>query len=288
VKATASGALMGTPAYMAPEQIRGDAVDFRSDLFALGIVLYELATGAHPFSGSSPASTIARILETHPPGVADRVPAMLANAAGLGDLDRIIRKCLEKAPDARYRSTHDLVGDLERAGSRDAAKARERGDASAAQTEIRAQPELGPIDVATPRRRAIWWWQFHQAMASAGYVVMLVPLWLARRWTPGTPATVLFILGLAAVLVAATLRLHVWFAVRELPGESSAQRAHARVWIRLADVIVVLVLLLSSSLAFRSDVGIAALFLTAAIAALVASAIIEPATTRAAFGRSGR
>ncbi|HKW02388.1 MAG TPA: serine/threonine-protein kinase, partial [Vicinamibacterales bacterium] len=261
------GALLGTPAYMSPEQIRGDAVDFRSDLFALGILMYELATGAPPFSGSNPASTIAKILETEPPHVTERVPAMLSGAAGLGDLDRVIARCLQKAPDARYRSTHDLVAHLERARSADSGERH--------QTPTRQQPS-----------RTLAWWQFHQAAASVGYLVMLVPLWLARTGTPGAASTTLFFVGLAAVLVATTLRLHVWFAVRELPGESSSQRARAGAWIRLADVVFVLVLVASSALAFDAHVEMAVLFLAAAIGALVSFAIIEPATARAAFSRT--
>ena len=260
-----SAAVIGTPAYMSPEQIRGDAVDFRSDVFALGILLYELATGAHPFAASNAASTIARILENAAPRVVDRVPAMLARAAELGELDRIIARCLEKAPDARYRSTQELIAELERAKADETATSRSR-----------AEP-------AEPRRRALVWWQFHQGMASLAYLVMLVPLWLARQWTPGVPDAVLFFVALAAVLVATTLRLHLWFTVRELPGESGAQRAHAGRWIRVADIVFALVLAASSALAFQDHVEVAVLFLTAAVGVLVAFAIIEPATTRAAF-----
>ena len=269
---TAEGALLGTPAYMSPEQIRGDAVDFRTDLFALGVMLYELATGAHPFAGSDPASTIARILESQPAHVTDRVPAMLSTAAGLGDLDRIIARCLEKHPDARYQSTGDLVGELERAKAGGAAEPRSPAEAAAE----------GPR-----RRRALGWWQFHQAAASVGYLAMLVPLWLARRWTPGLPDAALFLVGLAATLIATTLRLHVWFAVRELPGESGVQRTQAGRWIRLADVVFVLVLAASSALAFQGHLEMAVLFLAAAVGALVAFTVIEPATTRAAFGDAG-
>jgi len=266
---TAEGALLGTPAYMSPEQIRGDAVDFRTDLFALGIMLYELATGAHPFAGSNAASTIARILEIQPPHITDRVPAMLSTAVGLGDLDRIIARCLEKHPDARYQSTQELVRALE------VAKA---GPAEAAQRRRRTE--------TTPRRgREVWWWQFHQAAASVGYLAMLLPLWLARSWTPGLPDAVLFLVGLAAALIATTLRLHVWFAVRELPEESGMQRVQAGRWIRLADVVFVIVLAVSSAFAFQGHVEMAVLFLTAAVGVLIAFAIVEPATARAAFGR---
>src|SRR5262249_34928665 len=156
------------------------------------------------------ASTIARILETEPPHVTDRVPAMLAGAAGLGDLDRIITTCLQKAPDARFRSTQELVVALENAKAGAAPESRSPAEAP----EARSQTN----DLPMPLRRAVWWWQLHQAIASFGYLAMLIPLWLARTWTRGVPTATLFFVGLAAVLVATTLRLHVWFAVRELPG----------------------------------------------------------------------
>lgn len=195
---------------------------------------------------------------------------MLAAAPGLGELNRIVARCLEKSPDARYRSTHDLVAELEQIDS---------VRASSANQPASRTPQAGQI----PTRRALVWWQFHQAMASLGYVAMLVPLWLARGWTSSGAATVLFFIALAAVLVATTLRLHVWFAVRELPRESGAQRARAAAWIRLADIVFVLVLFASSALAFGEHTEVAVLFVTAAIGALVAFAVIEPATTRAAF-----
>jgi hypothetical protein len=191
---------------------------------------------------------------------------------GLGDLDRIIARCLEKHPDARYQSTQDLVAALEEAKAGGAAEPRSHGEAAA--------------DLP-PRRRALGWWQFHQAAASVGYLGMLVPLWLARSWAPGLPDAALFLVGLAAALIATTLRLHVWFAVRELPGESGVQRAQAERWIRLADVVFVLVLVVSSALAFQGHLEMAVLFLAAAVGTLVAFAVIEPATTRAAFGDAG-
>jgi len=265
---TGTGLAIGTPAYMSPEQIRGDAVDFRSDLFSLGVVLYELATGAHPFPGSNAASTIARILETEPPQLSARVPAEFAGAAGLGGLEAVILACLQKAPDARFRSTPELVAALARA--RDAA--------------AEAKPESARASVRPlPTRQALWWWQLHQAMASLGYAVMLVPLWQARNWTPGLPGTALFLAGLAAVLVASTLRLNLWFAVRELPAESAAQRTRAARWIRIADVLFVVVFAIAGAIALDGHSGMAVLFVTAALGALVAFTIIEPATARAAF-----
>ena len=104
---TNEGMAVGTIAYMSPEQLQGKAVDARSDVFSFGALLYELATGIHPFSGDSTASTIARILTSEPPSILTAKPIVP------GELDRIVRKCLKKDARERYQSTRDLVIDLE-------------------------------------------------------------------------------------------------------------------------------------------------------------------------------
>jgi eukaryotic-like serine/threonine-protein kinase len=99
---TAEGTLVGTFHYMAPEQAEGREADERSDIFALGAVLYEMATGRRAFDGSSPASVIAAVLEREPPPIASLQP--LAPAA----LDDLVRGCLAKDPDERWQSAHDV------------------------------------------------------------------------------------------------------------------------------------------------------------------------------------
>jgi serine/threonine-protein kinase len=103
---TAAGAVLGTVRYMSPEQARGKDVDTRSDLFSLGVVLYEMATGQPPFGGAGPVDTIDAILN-HPPAVPARADHELT-----GELERIIRKCLEKDPENRYQTPRDLLVDL--------------------------------------------------------------------------------------------------------------------------------------------------------------------------------
>src|SRR5262249_49643297 len=95
---TTPGVVLGTVGYMSPEQVRGDAVDHRSDLFAYGVVLYEMLSGRRAFTRATAAETLAAILKDTPPEIdADgtRIPPAL---------DRIVQRCLEKDPSQRFQS----------------------------------------------------------------------------------------------------------------------------------------------------------------------------------------
>ncbi len=104
---TAEGTIVGTFQYMAPEQLEGKEADSRADLWALGCVLYEMATGKRAFEGTSQASLIAAILKETPRPISELQP--LAPPA----LERIVKHCLEKDPDERLQSARDLAFDLE-------------------------------------------------------------------------------------------------------------------------------------------------------------------------------
>ena len=98
----------GTLPYMAPEQLRGKKVDVRADIYALGTVLYEVATGERPFRGKPATQLIDEILHRRP------MPPISLNAQLSPELDRIILKCLDKAPESRYQSAKELAVDLRR------------------------------------------------------------------------------------------------------------------------------------------------------------------------------
>src|SRR6267142_731329 len=100
------GQVLGTVPYMSPEQIRGEVVDARSDLFALGIILYELATGRRPFSGLTPADVSSSILRDVP------VPVITLRSDLPRDLNRIIARCLEKSPRDRFQTARDVSNEL--------------------------------------------------------------------------------------------------------------------------------------------------------------------------------
>ncbi len=99
---TQAGVVMGTPAYMSPEQVSGRALDHRSDIFSLGVVLHEMATGRRPFDGASSAELISSILRDTPVPVTELRPDLPA------DLARVIRRCLEKDPRYRVQTARDV------------------------------------------------------------------------------------------------------------------------------------------------------------------------------------
>ena len=102
------GEVMGTYPYMAPEQIRGEQVDGRSDLFALGVVLHELATGTRPFSGRTAADVTSAILRDPPIAVRNTKPDLPVM------LERILERCLAKEPAARFQTADELKTELQR------------------------------------------------------------------------------------------------------------------------------------------------------------------------------
>ncbi len=104
---TQQGRIMGTIAYMAPEQAEGKPVDHRSDIFSAGVVLYQMATGQRPFKGETGASLLSSILRDTPSPVTD------LNSSLPRHLERIIAGCLKKDPDLRYQSARDLRNQLE-------------------------------------------------------------------------------------------------------------------------------------------------------------------------------
>ena len=104
---TAEGTIVGTFQYMSPEQLEGKEADERSDIFALGAVLYEMATGRRAFEGKSQTSVIAAILEREPPSISSLQPMSPPQ------LDRVVKLCLAKDPDERIQSAHDVRLQLE-------------------------------------------------------------------------------------------------------------------------------------------------------------------------------
>ncbi|HWN84620.1 MAG TPA: serine/threonine-protein kinase [Vicinamibacterales bacterium] len=249
-KLTRAGAMIGTPAYMAPEQLMGQQVDARTDIYAFGVLLAEMLSGRHPLSVSDAA-----------PVERERSPEHEVLA---GLLQRVADHCRQTAPAQRVQSARELVAMLE-------------GLAGAADGSAPAVPR----SATTARRRSRFWWEFHQAAAAVSYGAMLVPAWLARGEIGSIEGRGFFIATTCAAVVAAMLRLHLWFTSREHPADLVWARRRSAPWIRLADVLLVVSLVIGAGLvAAQSALDIVLLVL--AVGAAVAFIVIEPSTARAA------
>ena len=165
---TSPGTMVGTVAYMSPEQVRGKELDARTDLFSFGAVLYEMATGSMPFRGETSAMICEAIVNRAP------VAPVRLNPDLPGDFERIINKALEKDRDLRYRTAADLETDLKRL-KRDT----ESGRAPA--TSLGATAQAGS---RSPARLLKW-------STIAALVVVSVALLLIWLRTPPTPPRIL-------------------------------------------------------------------------------------------------
>jgi Tol biopolymer transport system component len=158
---TVAGVVLGTPGYMAPEQVRGQAADARTDIFAFGAVLYEMLSGMRAFRRDTPAETMTAILREDPPEIEDATrPVSPA-------LDRIVRRCLEKGPEQRFQSARDLSFTL---------SALSGTDASGFTKSAMAAP-------AVPRHIS---WRVWAPLAAATIAVAAGAWWIARQ--PSAPA----------------------------------------------------------------------------------------------------
>ena len=264
---TRTGMFLGTPAYASPEQLLGSEVDFHTDVFSFGVLLYEMAAGKHPFGESGSIATIARILEADVPMLTDENPSMPE------ELDRIVRCCLRKHPEDRYSGMGAVLEDLE--------------DLCAARG---AKPKRSPVSGMndTPkcsRLNPLWWWQFHQAFYGFGYYCMLYPEWKVKQFLGGIEGSLLFFSVLIAVGIAANLRLHLWFTSLFYVTELAHQRRRVWRWIRFGDCLFVSMLAISA-LRIHSEHAIwATLLMAVAIGCLVVFSLIEPTTVRAALDK---
>jgi hypothetical protein len=235
---TRTGFALGTPAYMAPEQLLGGAVDPRADVYAWGVVLSEMLQGHHPLDRAT----------TDPPA------KPLAGA-----LTTLINRCLQPDPNARP-NARELIQAM----------------GSDPVTDLHEAP-------AVERRPTRWWWEFHQGMTALIYWVMVIPAWYAREHIGGTWGRVFFITMLAAVIVAANLRLHLWFTSRFYESEIAWVHARSGRWIRVGDWVFAAALIAGGAL-IGDPSPLSIVLPSVAIGAVVAFLLIEPVTARAAFG----
>ena len=251
---TQTGLLMGSPGYMSPEQLRGDTVDFRSDIFAFGILLYELLSGTHPFQDRTAAATTAAILRNEP-----------ASLTGIDRaLDAIVRRCLQKEPGDRYSSTRQLVDDLR---------------SIAAVQKTRMPPPAGKNQLDRT------WWTFHQAAVVLLYAVTVVVVWDIREQSSGN--TLLLFYGvLASAIGNGTLRIHLLFTSRFNAAALGSEMKRVRRWKTRIDWCFTVLLLAAAAAILPELQLISGVLAAVAVVYLVVFLVIEPATTSAVFPES--
>jgi hypothetical protein len=245
----------GTPGYMSPEQLRGGAVDARTDVFAFGILGWELATGRHPL-GADNVELLANLGDL----MEGRGLETLAQPLPVPGLNAVLRRCLHVDAAERYASGTSLLHEIRR---------------------LRAERESGahPATGAPP----LWWWRFHQASVAAVNGLTPVAGWFVRRWAESRPigATMFFLL-LALATISVTLRLNLLFISRVQPASLAVHRARLFPYIAVTESLLAIVLLGSAALVAGGYDGMSALLVTLAVVTAASLAIIEPATTTAA------
>ncbi len=142
VSLSRTGMISGTPAYISPEQAQGQPIDRRTDVYSLGIVLYELLAGAPPFTGGNLARILVQLVQE------DAKPLRQVDPAIPEDLETIVAKCLEKDPSRRYGSARELAEDLDRFLDGEPIRARPAGWAYRAGKRLRKNRALAAVSVA--------------------------------------------------------------------------------------------------------------------------------------------
>lgn len=263
---TEPGTLLGTPSYMAPEQLKGETVDFRCDIFTFGILFYELASGSNPFRGETPISTIAKILESEP------VPLSKFTSSPV-QLDRIVERCLPKDPEQRYPSTPKLLEDLERA----------RTEIKSDLSEEEPVFQHGRDKSSSQPNLHSFWWVIHQVLVLALYGSMVWALWQVKEWTSDVWTLLVFFGVFGCAAVNGTLRTHLLFTARFNSIFIHSELGRAAPWLRRIDGLFAALLLLGAfALAFDHQF-LAAFLAGIAMGYVVVFLIVEPATTRARF-----
>jgi serine/threonine protein kinase len=245
---TEPGALVGTPRYMSPEQLKGEPVDARADLFALGVLLYEYSTGVHPFDAPTPLGVVARILEANPRPLEAVRPDLPPSLSGA------IACCLRRSPGDRLPSATAIVGLLAQSNG----------------------PPSG--------RHMTRWWRAHHLALIGLYLAAAAVAWLVKEWRLPLATATFVGIGVAAT-VGGVFRGHLLFVERVTgTGLTTERRLAARATL-VTDVLIALGLAIDGILltASRPLAGVLVTGLGAGIA--LARLVVEPSTTAATFER---
>lgn len=270
--ATRPGAVMGTPAYMAPEQLNAQTVDARADVFAFGVTAYELASGAHPFEAPTELALVARVLESRAEPLAARCPQVPLSLA------TVIDRCLRKPPAERFASASEIVAALAHGVSSSILdQGSDRG-----QRGVRQGSDPG---VATGRSpRVATWWRAHQLSMIATYIVSTTIAWQIKEAFVGPASLWIFVgMGIGSA-ISGIIRAHLLFTEQMNPARLADERRRTARLVTVVDLLLALAFFVDG-LSFASNRPLYAMLTMAlALGIALAALIMEPATTAAAFG----
>ncbi len=247
---TVPGAILGTPAYMAPEQLKNGPIDARTDIFAFGVLLYEYASGVHPFEAETDLARMARILESEPRPIRELRPDVPELAASA------IMRCLHKAPAERFRSASDLAPALSAAA---------------------------PID---PSAQVTPWWRTHQIAALAAYFVASALAWQIKEWQHRVADTAFIAVAVLSTVVG-FFRGHLLFTERMNPPAFDAERRRAWPITLTVDLLIAAILIVEGWWLSYTHSLAGTLTIALAIGIALTRLVVEPSTTRAAFDSKG-
>ena len=253
---TQTGTTLGTPGYMPPEQLAGQDVDARTDVFAFGVVAWELATGVHPL-GATAADLMGRMAD-----MLDGKTVTPVGALPLAGLEPILRRSLRRNAAERYRSAEFILPELQ---------------------SLRITGATPVLEAAPPvsSRSPLWWWQFHQAIIAAVIASMPVVVWFVRE-SHRTAGIRLFLAVLALSTVAVTIRLNLLFTSRVNFSHLGAHRRRLYRPLAIVEVSLGALLLIGAAFVAGETDALASILVTLAVATVASLGVIEPATTAAA------
>jgi serine/threonine protein kinase len=244
---TQPGLLIGTPAYMAPEQLNGGTVDARADVFAFGAVLYEYISGTHPFAAATALATVARVLESEARPLGPRFPHVPLTVL------ECVERCLRKAADQRFRSAADIALVLDRA------------------------------DELVLSKAGTTWWRIHQLVIIVLYLAAGALGWQIKQWIEVPTTVSLFIaLGVGGA-IGGVLRGHLVFTEQINRRNLGSERRRAAPALMIVDVLMGIAL--GADATMLAAWPLTAVFTIAlGVGIAMAALVLEPATTKAALG----
>ena len=243
------GGIIGTPAYMSPEQIEGRTATPASDVFAFGVLMYEWISGRHPFQAGSALATLARVL--------DSTPEPLANHAHVPQwVSEVIERCLRKPAEERFSSATELLQAFDR-----------------------------PAIAETPQLRHSTWWRTHQVVAIVLYIVASAHAWQIKEWLREPISLWVFVVLGISGSVGGIIRGHLIFTDVMNRPHLTNELARTKGVRLFSDVVIALLLGVDARLLITSgEPLLAVLTMGLGTGIALAAVLMEPATTAALLG----